>query len=64
MKLIASGVTFSRRHRQIALVLAILVVDDDDHLAGADGVDRLLDGGERALAAGHANLRVLRRHSS
>ena len=26
-----------RRHRQIAFVLAILVVDDDDHLAGADG---------------------------
>ncbi len=33
--------------RQIALVLAILVVDDDDHLPGADRVDRVLDGRER-----------------
>ena len=25
-----------RRHREVALVLAVLVVDEDDHLAGAD----------------------------
>ena len=32
---------------QIAFVLAVLVVDDDDHLAVADGLDRVLDGRER-----------------
>ena len=37
--------------RQIALVLAILVVDDDDHPAGADRVDRVLDPGERTGAS-------------
>ena len=36
-----------RGHRQIALVLAILVVADDDHLALADVLDRLLDRRER-----------------
>ena len=30
-------------HRQIALVLAVLVVDEDDHLAGADVVERIDD---------------------
>ena len=37
--------------REVALVLAILVVDDDHEAAGADVLDRLLDGGERALGA-------------
>ena len=37
--------------RQVALVLAVLVVDDDDEAAGADVLDRLLDGGEGALGA-------------
>ena len=41
-----------RRHllgsqRQVALVLAILVVADDDDLAGAERVDGVLDAGER-----------------
>ena len=36
--------------RQVAFVLAILVVDDDDHLAGADRGDRVLDAGERTGA--------------
>ena len=39
------------RDREVALVLAVLVVDDDDEAAGADVLDRLLDGGERALGA-------------
>ena len=34
-------------HRQIAFVLAILVVDDDDHLAAADRRDGVFDGSER-----------------
>ena len=34
------------RDRQVALVLAILVVDDDHEPPGADVLDRLLDGGE------------------
>ena len=36
-----------RRHRQVALVLAILVVADDDHLALADVLQGLVDRGER-----------------
>ena len=43
MKLIASGVTNCGRHHEVALVLAVLVVDDDDHLAGGDVLQRLLD---------------------
>ena len=37
------------RHRQVALVLAVLVVADDDHPPAADLLDRLLDRRERAL---------------
>ena len=33
-------------HREVALVLAILVVADDDHPAAADLLDRFLDRGE------------------
>ena len=33
------------RHHEVALVLAILVVDDDDHPAGGDLLKRLLDRG-------------------
>ena len=36
-------------HRQVALVLAVLVVADDDHPPAADLLDRLLDRRERAL---------------
>ena len=44
-----------RGDREVALVLAVLVVDDDDEAARADLVDRLLDGGEGArLGLGHA----------
>ena len=38
------------RHDEIALVLAVLVVEHDDHLAGANVGDRLVDGVERAVA--------------
>jgi hypothetical protein len=34
------------RHDEVALVLPVLVVDDDDDLPAADGGDGLLDGGE------------------
>src|SRR5581483_10231895 len=37
-----------RRDDEIALVLAVRVVDDDDHPAGADVLDRLLDRRELA----------------
>ena len=40
-----------RRHHQVALVLAVFAVADDDHPAAADLFDRLLDGRERALAS-------------
>ena len=46
MKLTASGVDELRGDREVALVLAILVVDDDDEAARADLLDRLVDGGE------------------
>ena len=32
-----------RRHDEIAFVLAVLVVDDDDHLAAGDGGDGFFD---------------------
>ncbi len=38
-----------RRDGQVALVLAVGGVDDHDELALADGLDRLLDGGEGGL---------------
>ena len=36
-----------RRDRQVALVLAVRVVADDDEPPGADLLDRLFDAGER-----------------
>ena len=42
-----------RRHDQVALVLAVLVVDDDHDLAAADGGDRVLDGGEERASLCH-----------
>src|SRR5437763_4697056 len=41
-----------RRDDEVALVLAILVVDDDDHLAGRDVLQGLLDGGELRVGRG------------
>ncbi len=40
-----------RRDGEVALVLAVLVVDDDHELAGADVLDRVIDGCERHLSA-------------
>src|SRR5690606_37160948 len=34
-------------HDQVAFVLAVLVVDDDDHAAGAEFFKQFGDGGER-----------------
>ncbi len=57
-----------RRDRQVALVLAVRVVDDDDHPALADVLDRLLDRRERRgdghpdRLAGEQLLDVLREH--
>ena len=47
--------------RQVAFVLAVLIVDDDDHPAGADGVERVFDAGERdrRLARALGDLHVL-----
>ena len=54
-------------HREVALVLAVLVVADDDHLARADVLDRLLDGRERRpsspdCSSRHQLLDVFREH--
>jgi hypothetical protein len=38
-----------RGQDEVALVLAVLVVDDDDEPAGAQGGDGVLDGGERRV---------------
>ena len=43
MKLTISGVTFSAAADEIALVLAVFGVDDDDDFAPADRLDRGLD---------------------
>ncbi len=40
------------RHHEVAFVFAVLVVEDDDHLAGADVVDCILDRIERRGALG------------
>ena len=45
-----------RRHHQVALVLAVFAVADDDHAAAADLLDRLLDRRERALAPSRSPL--------
>ena len=37
-----------RRHHDVAFVLAVLVVEDDDHLPGPNVRDRALDRVERA----------------
>src|SRR6185295_3234846 len=42
---------FLGRDGEVALVLAVLVVADDDDLAPAEAFDRLLDGGEGCLLA-------------
>src|SRR5207344_2997114 len=42
------------RHDEVALVLPLLGVEDDHHVAGADLLDRLGDGGELDGAARHA----------
>ena len=43
------------RDREVALVLAILVVDDDDEAAGADLLERFVDRGERRRPAHHGH---------
>ena len=48
---IFSGVVVLGRHDEVALVLAVLVVDDDHDLAAADGGDRVLDVGEARIVA-------------
>ncbi len=58
MKLIASGVANCAAIDEVALVLAVGVVDDDHEAAFADLLDRLLDRGERCRD-GHAT-RLLR----
>ena len=46
MKLIDFGRDLLGRDRQVSLVLPVLVIHHDDHLAGANGGNRLLDRGE------------------
>ena len=46
-------------HDEVALVLAVLVVDDDDHPAGGDLLERLLDGRELGGGGGaHRQVRA------
>ena len=62
MKLIAVGRDFLRGDRQVAFVLAVLVVHDDDHPAGAnlgDGVVNRREGAAFARAFGDPDFRVL-----
>src|SRR5439155_19234991 len=41
-------------HDEVALVLAVLVVDHDDHAPGGDLLERLFDRGEHGLRGAHA----------
>ncbi len=43
MKLMSPGVTSSAAMHEVALVLAVLVVDEDDHAPGADVGDGVVD---------------------
>ena len=49
-----------RRHREVALVLAVLVVADHDHAAGADLLDRLFDRREALMRPSPASRRTWR----
>ena len=49
------------RHAEVALVLAVLVVDEDDHLAGADVLEGRLDRGDGGGDLGRARCASLRR---
>ena len=51
MNAISSGVALAGGEDDVALVLAVLVVDDDDGLAGGDVGDRALDGVEANLVS-------------
>ena len=53
MKLIASGRRKLGGDHEVALVLAVRVVDDDDEPSRANILDRLFDGRERRLLLGH-----------
>ena len=73
MKLMASGVTNCAAMREVALVLAVLVVDEDDHLAGADVGDGAVDAleelrvrcsGRGACACSSTGIRRAARRSS
>ncbi len=50
-----------RRHREVALVLTVLVVDDDHHLPAADVVNGFVDRRERTCGRDHS--RSLRSHA-
>src|SRR4029079_2492442 len=52
------------RADQIALVLALGIIDDDDHLPVADVLDGLLDRGERRDGRAHGSLPATRRSTT
>ena len=52
------GAGLGRRHEQIAFVLAILVVDDDHHLAGSQVSDNVLNGIEGRSGAAAVGGRI------
>ena len=56
MKLTACGRDGLGGHHEVALVLAVLVVHQDDHPAGAEFVEGLVDGAEAFGRAGHERL--------
>src|SRR5688572_8783981 len=59
------GSDLLRRDRQVPFILAVLIVNDDDHPAGADLRERVVYRRKRAALArpfGDSNLRALGRH--
>ena len=56
MKAIFSGVAWTRGDDQVALVLAIVIVGDDDDLAPLEGADGI---GDPLHVGGHGNVHLL-----
>ena len=59
----ASGVTMLGSQRQVTFILAVLVIDHNDHAAGANLVERAWDVGEWRLEAALTLWHIFRLYS-
>ena len=58
------GRDFRRSGDEVALVLAVIVIDNDDHLAAGDGVNGVLDRIKAAGGHGRHLLEIFRAHGT